>query len=186
LIDGIFSLNTTPINPPTYFIRDIFIIFSIIALVTQREFKTLLIIIPFLLFGTLILRLDVAFLFLIGILFSKYKSYLDKKYLIIITILISLIFSIYFTDFLKFPISFLVFILLIDIQFNFYNTGRFSYLLHLYHSPIIVISYPILSAFIDNPILKIAAQILIALIFTYLFFLISKKFKFLEIMSGGR
>ena len=186
LIDGIFSLNTTPINPPTYFIRDIFIIFSIIALVTQREFKTLLIIIPFLLFGTLILRLDVAFLFLIGILFSKYKSYLDKKYLIIITILISLIFSIYFTDFLKFPISFLVFILLIDIQFNFYNTGRFSYLLHLYHSQIIVISYPILSAFIDNPILKIAAQILIALIFTYLFFLISKKFKFLEIMSGGR
>ena len=186
MIEGLFSLNTPPINPPTYFIRDIFIIFSIIALVTQREFKTLFVIMPFLLFGTLILRLDVAFLFLIGILFSKYKSLIGKKYLIIITTLISLVFSVCFTDFIKFPVSFLVFILLIDVQFNFYNTGRFSYLLHLYHSPIIVISYPILSTFIENPILKIAAQILISLIFIYLFFLISKKFKFLKILSGGR
>ena len=39
ITEGIFSFNSAPINPPTYFIRDIFIIFSIIALVTQKEFK---------------------------------------------------------------------------------------------------------------------------------------------------
>jgi hypothetical protein len=186
ITEGIFSFNSAPINPPTYFIRDIFIIFSIIALVTQKEFKTLFVIIPYLLIGTLILRLDVAFLFLIGVLYSKYNYNLNKKILIITTIITSIILSIFYNDFLKFSLSFLVFILLIDVQFRFFNTGRFSYLLHLYHSPIIVISYPLLSPFIENPIIKIIAQILIALFFVYLLFLITKKFTFLKVLSGGR
>jgi hypothetical protein len=138
------------------------------------------------LIGTLILRLDVAFLFLIGVLYSKYNYNLNKKILIITTIITSIILSIFYNDFLKFSLSFLVFILLIDVQFRFFNTGRFSYLLHLYHSPIIVISYPLLSPFIENPIIKIIAQILIALFFVYLLFLITKKFTFLKVLSGGR
>lgn len=186
ITEGIFSFNSPPINPPTYFIRDIFIIFSIIALITQKEFKTLFVIIPFLLLGTLILRLDVAFLFLIGILYSKYKNNIDKKILIITALIISIILSIFYNDFLKFPFSFLAFILLINIQLPFLNTGRFSYLLHLYHSPIIVISYPILSSFIENPIIKIVAQILIAIFFVYLLFLITKKYPLLKVLSGGR
>lgn len=186
ITEGIFSFNSPPINPPTYFIRDIFIIFSIIALVNQKEFKTLFVIIPYLLVGTLILRLDVAFLFLIGILYSKYSNDLNKKFLITTTIIISIILSIFYNEFLKFPFSFLVFILLIDVQFRFFNTGRFSYLLHLYHSPIIVISYPVLSSFIENPMIKIIAQILIALVFVYLLFSITKKYTFLKVLSGGR
>lgn len=186
ITEGIFSFSSPPINPPTYFIRDIFIIFSIIALMTQKEFKTLFVIIPFLLLGTLILRLDVAFLFLIGILYSKYKNNIDKKILIITALIISIILSVFYNDFLKFPFSFLAFILLINIQLPFLNTGRFSYLLHLYHSPIIVISYPILSSFIENPIIKIVTQILIAIFFVYLLFLITKKYPLLKVLSGGR
>ena len=186
ITEGIFSFNSPPINPPTYFIRDIFIIFSIIALITQKEFKTLFVIIPFLLLGALVLRLDVAFLFLIGILYSKYKNNIDKKILTITALVASIVLGVFYNDFLKFPFSFLTFILLINIQLPFLNTGRFSYLLHLYHSPIIVISYPILSSFIENPILKIVAQILIAIFFVYLLFLITKKYTFLKILSGGR
>lgn len=186
ITEGLFSLNSAPINPPTYFIRDIFVIFSIIALVTQKEFKTLFVILPFLLLGTLILRLDVAFLFLIGVLYSKYYNKIDKKTLIITSVILSVILGFFYVDFLKFPIAFLIFILLIDIQIKFYNTGRFSYLLHLYHSPIIVISYPILTTFIEDPILKIVAQIAMALILVYVFFLVTKKYDFLKILSGGR
>ncbi|GAA4244767.1 MULTISPECIES: acyltransferase family protein [Winogradskyella] len=186
ITEGLFSLNSAPINPPTYFIRDIFVIFSIIALVTQKEFKTLFVILPFLLLGTLILRLDVAFLFLIGVLYSKYHNKIDKKTLIITSVILSVILGFFYVDFLKFPIAFLIFILLIDIQIKFYNTGRFSYLLHLYHSPIIVISYPILTTFIEDPILKIVAQIAMALLLVYVFFLVTKKYDFLKILSGGR
>ena len=184
--EGIFAFNSPPINPPTYFIRDIFVIFSIIALFTQREFKALLVLIPLLLFGTLILRLDVAFLFLIGCLYAIFSDQLKKKMLVTISILVSVIVGIYFTEYLKFPTAFLLFILLIDLKFKFYNTGKFSYLLHLYHSPIIVISYPLLSIFIENPLLNIVAQIVTALVVVYGMFLITKRFKFLKILTGGR
>lgn len=184
--EGLFSLNSPPINPPTYFVRDIFVIFAIIALFTQKEYKALLFIIPILLFGTLILRLDVAFLFLIGCLYSRFGKYIEKKLLIISTLLITTIIGIYFDQYLKFPISFLIFFLLIDIPFQLYNTGRYSYLLHLYHSPIIVISYPLLMMVVDNPLLLILAQIVVAIVVVYALFLITKKYKFLAIISGGR
>src|SRR5699024_10105764 len=122
ITEGLFSFNSPPINPPTYFIRDIFIIFSIIALITQKEFKSLFVIIPFLLFGTLILRLDVAFLFLIGVLYSKYNSIIGKKALVTISIITSIFLGLYFNVLLKFSVSFLVFILLIDVQLKPYNT----------------------------------------------------------------
>lgn len=186
ITEGIFSLNSPPINPPTYFIRDIFIIFSIIALVTKKEFKTLFLIIPYLLLGTLILRLDVAFLFLIGVLYAKYNRKLSSKFLIITTIIISVFLGLFYNEFLKFPISFLIFVLLINVQFGALNTGRYSYLLHLYHSPIMVISYPILSNFIENPIINLISQILLACSLVYLLFLITKKYAFLKILSGGR
>lgn len=186
ITEGILSLNAPPINPPTYFVRDILVIFSVIALITQREFKSLFLIIPLLLFGTLILRIDVAFLFLIGCVYAKLKDKLDKKTLIAISLIIGAFVGVFFIDYLKFPLSFLIFILLIDLQFKFINTGRFSYLLHLYHSPIIVIAYPLLKQYIENPLYLIASQIITALLIVYLFFLITKKYKFLGIISGGR
>lgn len=186
ITEGLFALNGPPINPPTYFIRDIFVIFSIIALFTQKEFKALYILVPILLFGTLILRLDVAFLFLLGCIYARFKKDIKKNILIIATILVALIIGIWFTEYLKLPIAFLLFILALDLDFKFYNTGRYTYLLHLYHSPIIVITYPILSSFTDNPLLQIVYQILISLIAIYILFLITKKYSFLKILSGGR
>lgn len=184
--EGIFSFNSPPINPPTYFIRDIFIIFCIITLVTHKEIKALFIIVPYLLFGTLILRADVAFLFIVGILYSRFHLNFNKTTLILASIILTIFIGVCFNSYLKFPLSFLFFILLLNIRFPLINTGRFSYLLHLYHSPIIVITYPVISLYIEKPILKISTQIILALFFTYLLFLITKKYSVLKVLSGGR
>jgi hypothetical protein len=184
--EGIFALNSAPINPPTYFIRDIFLIFSVIALFTQREVKSLFVIIPFVVFGTLILRSDVAILFVIGSLYAKFKDVIDKRLLIGSALAVSVVFAVFFPEYLKFPSSFLLFIVLIDLPIKLYKTGRYSYLLHLYHSPIIVITYPFLSLYIGHPIWVIVAQIILALSSTYILFLVTKKFAPLKILSGGR
>ena len=185
-LEGLLSLNSPPINPPTYFIRDIFIIFSIISLITQKELRSLIVLIPLILFGTLIIRFDVVALFIIGMLYGRFKQLFNKNYFITISAILSILILIYLPEYIKFPISFLAFVLIIDVKFNFYNTGRFSYLLHLYHSPIMVISYPVLNLYIDNPFLKIALQILIAILVAYLLFITTTKYKTLRILSGGR
>lgn len=66
------------------------------------------------------------------------------------------------------------------------NTGRYSYLLHLYHSPIMVISFPVIDRIIESPTLKIVTQIVWAIVMVYILFLASKKSSFLRILSGGR
>lgn len=184
--EGVFALNSAPINPPTYFIRDIFLIFSVIALFTQKEIKSLFVIIPFVLFGTLVLRSDVAILFVIGSLYAKFKNVVDKRLLIVLAVTASVIIGVFFPDYLKFPSTILLFILLIDVPIRLFKTGRYSYLLHLYHSPIIVITYPLLRLYIDHPIWVIVAQITLALSSIYVLFLITKRFEFLKILSGGR
>lgn len=186
ILEGIFSLNSPPINPPTYFIRDIFIIFSVISLISNKELKSLFILIPVILFGTLLLRLDIAALFITGLLFGHFKKSINKNLLISITFLVLILISFFLPDYLKFPISFLIFILVIDLEFNFYNTGRYSYLLHLYHSPIMVISYPFLNSFTQNMLLIVFLQILIAISFSFLLFILTTKVKRLRILSGGR
>lgn len=184
--EGLLSLNGAPINPPTYFIRDVFIIFCVIALLTQKEIKALLIIVPFLLFGTLILNSDIAFLFILGILYAKFYERINKYVLFATVFIITLIIGFKFNEFLKFPISFLIFISLLNLNLKFYNTGRFSYLLHLYHSPIIVITYPILNIYIKNPVINVLTQISIAVILILFLFVITKKYSFLRVLSGGR
>lgn len=186
ILDGIFSLNAPPINPPTYFIRDIFIIFSIIALFTQKEYKALLVLIPFVAFGTLVLRLDVAFLFALGVLFAKFKSVIPKIWLLSTAFLSTIAIGIFYPEYLKFPISVLLFVAVVDLQFQFPATGRYSYLLHLYHSPIIVASYPIISLFIKNTYLNLICQITMAILTSYIFHLLLHKYKSLRIVTGGR
>ncbi len=186
ILEGIFSLNSPPINPPTYFIRDILIIFSIISLISHKEFKSLIILVPVILFGTLLLRLDIAVLFIIGLLFGHFKKSVNKNLLISITFVVLILILFFLPGYLKFPISFLIFISVIDFEFNFYNTGRYSYLLHLYHSPIMVVSYPFLNSLIDNMLLKVLLQIFISFSFVYLLFIATTKFKRMRILSGGR
>lgn len=186
ITDGIFSLHAPPINPPTYFIRDIFVIFSIIALFSQKEHKALIVLIPILLFGILMLRLNIAFLFALGLLYANFKEIINKNLLIISTIIVSVILGIWFTDYMKFSIAFLIFILFLNVDFKFPNTGRYSYLLHLYHAPIIVISYPILNMYIESTILNLLCQLILSTSLVYILFLLSKKYSFLRVLSGGR
>ena len=186
VLEGLFSLNSPPINPPTYFIRDIFILFSIIALITQKEWKALLVLIPFLLFGKLIIRWDIAFLFVSGIIYAMASKRLNKNILLSICGLCIVVVVLFFDAYLKFPVALFLFMLTVDLKIKYLNTGRFSYLLHLYHSPVMVITYPVISYLISDITLRVVTQIIWAIAMAYLLFLTTKKIPALKILSGGR
>ena len=186
ILEGLFSLNSPPINPPTYFIRDIFILFSIIALITQKEWKALLVLIPFVLFGKLIIRWDIAFLFVSGIIYAMASERLNKNILLSICGLSIVVVVLFFDAYLKFPVALFLFMLTVDLKIKYLNTGRFSYLLHLYHSPVMVITYPIISYLITDAALRVVTQIIWAIAMAYLLFLTTKKIPALKILSGGR
>ena len=186
VLEGLFSLNSPPINPPTYFIRDIFILFSIIALITQKEWKALLVLIPFVLFGKLIIRWDIAFLFVSGIIYAMASERLNKNILLSICGLSIVVVVLFFDAYLKFPVALFLFMLTVDLKIKYLNTGRFSYLLHLYHSPVMVITYPIISYLITDATLRVVTQIIWAIAMAYLLFLTTKKIPVLKILSGGR
>src|SRR5690606_30626447 len=76
ITEGILALNSPPINPPTYFIRDIFVIFVLIELIKNKNFYMLLIIIPLLILGKLLLRYDILVIFLIGTIIARYETQL--------------------------------------------------------------------------------------------------------------
>ena len=170
VLEGLFSLNSPPINPPTYFIRDIFILFSIIALITQKEWKALLVLIPFLLFGKLIIRWDIAFLFVSGIIYAMVSERLNKNILLSVCGLSVVVVVLFFDAYLKFPVALLLFMLTVDLKIKYLNTGRFSYLLHLYHSPVMVITYPVISYLISDATLRVVTQIIWAIAMAYLLF----------------
>jgi hypothetical protein len=186
IYEGLFSFNSPPINPPTYFIRDIFLIFCFIALVSQKEWRALLLIVPYIIFGSVLLRYDILIMFILGGIYARYQKEIKTNYLMIISIFCVLLFYVFWVEFLKYPLACLIFIAMIDLKFKFYKTGRFSYLLHLYHSPIIVVTFPLLQNYVTNPILSILSQLLIAIVCCYLLFLLTKKLAFLKILSGGR
>ena len=186
ITEGILALNMEPVNPPTYFIRDIFLVFAVIALLTQKEWRALPIILVFLVFGSLFLRLDVVGLFVIGILYAMVRDRLNRGWFLALSVLAIAAVAIWLPQYLKWPIAIFIFILVIDLDFKFYNTGRYAYLLHLYHSPIIVITYPFIGAHISNPVLSLGSQILIASVLVYFMVLLSRKFPVLKVLSGGR
>lgn len=186
VLEGLFSLNSPPINPPTYFIRDIFILFSMIAFITQKEWKALLVLIPFLLFGKLIIRWDIAFLFVLGIIYAMVSERLNKNILLSVCGLSIVVVVLFFDAYLKFPVALFLFMLTVDLKIKYLNTGRFSYLLHLYHSPVMVITYPVISYLISDTTLRVVTQIIWAIAMAYLLFLTTKKIPALKILSGGR
>lgn len=187
ITEGIFSLNSPPINPPTYFIRDLFMIFLFIDLLMNRNYKLLLIIIPYAIFGQIMLRYDILALFTIGALYARYKEYFLKKMLVPIALTgLSVLSFFYFPDYQRYVITTLLFIFLIDIEMMFINVGGFTYLLHLYHSPIIVITFPLLNKFIENEIWSVICQISLAVLGAFILFRFTRQFKQLKIASGGR
>lgn len=189
ITEGIFSLNSPPINPPTYFIRDIFVIFVLIEFVRNRNLYMLLIIIPLLIFGKLLLRYDILVLFLVGITIGKLEFQIFKpkiKQIIIAFLTVISLFFIFQTDVAtyKYPLAILIFILVLSLKIRFYNVGSYSYLLHLYHSPIIVCSYPLLQKISNNEFLLVLLQVIIAFSCTYLLYKITRKFSRLRILCG--
>jgi len=186
ITEGTLSLNSPPINPPTYFIRDIFIVFVLIELIVRKNLKMLLIIIPLFIFGKLMLRYDILILFVMGVLFATNKGKIDKKYLLVGFAVLSVLVAYYFSAYTKYFVSAFIFLVLIDWKIKFYKTGGFSYLLHLYHAPIIILSYPILSKYIHNPYWNLAGQIGIVLVLITIFYFITRKISFLKILTGGR
>ena len=187
IFEGLLSLNSEPINPPTYFIRDIFLLFCIISLF-KRNYYSLLFIVPYLIFGQLFLRIDVIILFICGwfISYTK-KEIVNKKYVIISLLLFLTFFCISIEQYhiMKFIISNLIFLFLFNYNMNFINVAGYSYLLHLYHSPIIVMIYPLLLHFFRNQILLVFLQFIVPVLIIYFVHKILKYYN-ISIITGGR
>lgn len=189
ITEGILALNSPPINPPTYFIRDIFVIFVLIELIKNKNFYMLLIIIPLLIFGKLLLRYDILVLFLAGMAVARYETQLvlPKVKIVLLSVLALLsVILILKTDITlyKYPVALFLFLSVIHLNIKFYNVGSYSYLLHLYHSPIIVATFPIVQKITQNDVYSIVIQIVIAFLLVYVLHLITRKITGLRVLCG--
>jgi hypothetical protein len=186
ITEGLLSLHVPPINPPTYFIRDIFVVFLMIDLLKNKNLKTLLFLIPILIFGKLLIRVDILLLFILGTATPFILNKFNKKALYILFVFASLLIYIYLPEYIKYPLAYLIFVLVIDINIKFVKTGGYSYILHLYHAPLMMLIYPFLASHNLNDPLSILLQIIFAIVMTFVIYLITRKIKFLQIISGGR
>lgn len=186
IFEGIIALNSPPINPPTFFIRDIFIIFVLIEIFRNKKYFLLLLIIPLAVYGELILRYEILYLFVIGLLTAKYSEKLGKSAIILIIVIFWLLLFYFNIAEVKHLLSILFFIGILTVNLNFKNVGGFTYLLHLYHSPIIVFVYPIISYYFSNQLVLVISQIILSIIFIYALYFLTRKITFLKLISGQR
>ncbi|QYJ69339.1 acyltransferase family protein [Flavobacterium litorale] len=187
ITEGLLSLHSPPINPPTYFIRDLFVIFCLLALL-RKNYWSLLFIIPLLVFGQLLLRWDIAILFVSGFIIRKYALETQNKWVINAIGLAALAASFYFFNeevYHKHIIALLLFINIVNLKFKFVLTGGYTYLLHLYHTPVIVFVFPILYALYPQPYFLAITQILLSALCCYILYLIMKRFR-LGFIAGNR
>jgi len=184
---GLLSFDGPPINPPTYFIRDIFIIFVMIETIRTRNIYLFLGVLTFAFFGELLLRYDILVLFILGVFYSRNSDFIRSRKGIISLSLITIgILLFYFESSVnRHVFSLALFILLIDWKVNFMNVGGYSYTLHLYHSPIIVVSYPLVVHYFDNPYVMVFLQVGVAYTLCYIGYQMIQKLN-LRFMIGGR
>ena len=187
IYDGIFSISRAPINPPTFFIRDIFVIFVMIETIRSRNYLLLVGLIALAFFGELLLRYDILVLFIAGFIYSRNADlFRGFKIQIFSLLIVSGGILFYFESiFNRHFFSMVMFILLIDWKVNFMNVGGYSYTLHLYHSPIIVVSYPLILRFVDNPYLLVFLQVGVAYSLCYIGYQLIQKLN-LRFVIGGR
>lgn len=186
ITEGLLSLHVPPINPPTYFIRDIFVVFLLIDLLKNRNLKSLFILIPILIFGKLLIRVDILLLFILGAATPYILNKFNKNALYILLAFASLVIYIYLPEYTKYPLAYIIFVFVIDINIKFVKTGGYSYILHLYHAPLMMLIYPLLASHDINDPLSILLQIIFAIAMTFVIYLITRKIKFLQVISGGR
>lgn len=185
--DGLLALNRAPINPPTYFVRDIFMVFMVAELLLHRNWKTLLFIVPVSVFGSLMIRPELAVLFLYGVAYARFEHRLTLPILLPALVAATAIGFITNTEFLwHHSLGATALLFLYKTTFFRYNTGGYTYILHLYHSPTIVFTYPVLALLIPHPMAATAAQISAALATAYIVYLATRKIPFLKIISGER
>lgn len=186
LTEGLLSLNTEPINPPTYFIRDIFVVFCLVDLFLNRNLKMLLFLVPLYFFGSVLIRIDILFLFIVGCALGHVGPKVHKGYLATASVALLLVAFLLAGAYVKHALAILLFILIYDLKINFVDAGGYSYLLHLYHSPVMVVSYPLILMVTVNPYIAVVAQILLALGAAYALYRLTRKYPRLKVMSGGR
>lgn len=186
LTEGLFAFNGPPINPPTYFVRDIFIVFIWMDVLFNKRWKLLLLLIPFLFFGKMLLRYDILALFILGMLLGLQTDKKHSRTITALLLLLSLASVIWFPAWSKYPLAAFLFTFLMSFNLRFRKTGGFTYLLHLYHSPVMVMSYPLLARFVHHPILNLSLQLMLAFLFAGLLYRASRRWNSLKILSGGR
>ena len=185
--NGLLSVSAAPVNPPTYFIRDLFVIFLLIETIRSRNIYSLGAIILLAITGDLLLRYDILFLFLIGASLSRYKQIYTQYFWISVSacLALGLTFSFLELTYARHIFTVLVFLLVINWSPNFMNIGGYSYTLHLYHSPVIVVLFPILNSYINNMYLLVLLQLTAVFIFVSLIYLLIRKLD-LNMAIGGR
>src|SRR5690606_2395194 len=132
---------------------------------------------------------DILLLFLLGMTIAHYEAFLTplktKRIICIALVLLSVI-LVFQTDgtIYKYPIALLVFLLVINWKIKFYNVGSYSYLLHLYHSPIIVATYPVIEKLTGNDLIRVLIQVMVSFMAVYVLYLITRKMTPLRILCG--
>ncbi|TRW21526.1 hypothetical protein FMM05_19920 [Flavobacterium zepuense] len=187
ITDGILGIDNVPVNPPTYFIRDLFVVFCIIALF-KKDLRGLVVIAVFFVFGSVLLRPFIAYLFAAGYLIKQFSVDEDnKRYANIIGIPLLIASFFFFTDreLYRYLIALLLFINIVGLKFKFVHTGAFTYMLHLYHAPVIVFLYPLLHLLHLPPWAEALLQIALAIALCSVLFGIVKKLK-LGFVVGNR
>lgn len=191
LTEGILALHSPPINPPTYFIRDLFVVFVCIEMIKKRTPYLILAFLILFLFGKPFLRLDIPLLFLIGVGIVHFSTFINpyRTYILWGILLLSTSIALFYAnpiDVLKFPISLFIFIYMVNKNIAFYNVGAYTYLLHLYHVPLTVVSYPLLNRIVHHPLLNSGLQLSLSFFLLYLLFLLTRNYKSLRIICGGK
>ncbi len=197
ITEGILALHSPPINPPTYFIRDIFVVFLLVDLVRHRNYLTLIILVPLAVFGDLLLRYDLLYLFLAGAAYGYIvqriiddklavsKNALDLS--IALVAIASMIICICVDPYHgRYATAVLLFVAILRVRVYMPPVAALSYLVHLYHAPVIVL-FVYLSGMADitSPIL-ILAQVAVSITLISLLYLITRRIPALRILSGGR
>ena len=130
-------------------------------------------------FGELLLRYDILVLFLIGVFIARNSDWIQKNkwQIMLIILLAGAVFVKADLVYIRHALSIVLFILVIEMKVVFLNVGAYSYTLHLYHSPIVVVTYIFANQFIDNPYLLIVVQLVVAYLGCYLLLRLIQRFK---------
>lgn len=184
--EGLLAFNSPPINPPTYFIRDLFVVFALIALVMHRKIIVLLLVIPLLLWGKIFIRWDIVFLFALGFFYGSFESFIPKKAAIPTVIIVPFLAYFFLNTMFPYFVAFSIFYVMINLKIKFFKVGSFTYLLHLYHSPIMIALFPIIQLYVENEYLKVILQICLSIVLIFIFYKLIKKHPKLNFISGGR